>query len=150
MRKQVLVAMTVVTLGGASWALAEPEAPRRPRRGMSDALALTDQQRADVGRLRSEERKGAIRRRADMAIARQELRELLTAPTLNEEAVSAKIRQVSALHAAAVQARADQLLAMRRVLTPEQLERLAQLPPQRPRRHPRRPPREPLTGPEGE
>lgn len=150
MRKQVLVAMAVVSLGVGSVARAEAEGLRQPRRGMNDALGLTDQQTAEIGRLRSEERKAAIRRRADIAIAKQELRELLTAPTLDEKAVSAKVKQLSAQHGAGVQASADRLLARRRVLTPEQLETLARLPPHRSRRHPRRPLPEPLTGPEGE
>jgi len=148
MRKQVLVAMTVLTLGAGSLAVAEGEG--RPRRGLKDELGLSDQQSAEVLRVRSEERKAAIRRRADMAVARQELRELLTAPALDDRAVAAKVKQISALHAAAVQARADGLIAMRRILSPEQLQMLSQLPPHRPRRHPRRPAADALTGPEGE
>jgi Spy/CpxP family protein refolding chaperone len=153
MRRQVLVAMTVLTLGSGALAAEgdAPGAPRSaPRRGLKEALGLTDQQSAEVGRLRAEGRKAAIRGRADRAIAREELRELLTAPSLDEKAVAAKVQQLSALQAAALQARTDRLIALRRVLTPEQLERLSQMPPRRPRRHGRPDPPEALTGPEGE
>ena len=68
--------------------------------------------------MRAEGRKAAIRGRADRVIAREELRELLTAPSLDEKAVAAKVQQPSALQAAALQARTDRLIALRRVLTP--------------------------------
>jgi Spy/CpxP family protein refolding chaperone len=150
MRKQVLVAMTVLTLGVGSTAQADGDGQPAPRRRLREELGLSEPQAAELARLRGEGRKATIRRRAEIAVARQELRELLTAPALDDKAVSAKVKQLSALQAAAVQARADGLIAMRRVLTPEQIEKLGQLPPHRPRRHPRRPRPDALTGPEGE
>lgn len=149
MRKQVLVAMTVAGLG-ASPAFADEEKAARPRRGLVQELDLSEQQSGELARLRAQGRKEAIRRRADIQIARQELRELLTAPELDQKAVSAQVQKLSALHAAGVQARADGLLAMRRVLTPEQLTTLSHLPPRRPHRGRRHRAADPLTGPEGE
>jgi Spy/CpxP family protein refolding chaperone len=149
MRKQVLVAIAVLGLGG-TLALAEDGRPVRARRGLVRELNLSEQQSGELARLRSAGRKDAIRRRADVAIARQELRELLTAPQLDEKAVSAQVKKLSALQAERTQARAEGLLAMRRILTPEQLETLASLPPRRPHRSRRRPSADALTVPEGE
>lgn len=151
MRKQVLVATMMLALGAGALTAAEGDGPVRPRRGLRDELSLTDQQASELARLRSEERKATIRRRADIAVAKLELRELLLAPTYDDKAVVAKVKQLSALQAAGVQARADSLIAMRRVLTPEQVETLSKLPPHRPRRQPRAPREDDaLTGPEGE
>jgi Spy/CpxP family protein refolding chaperone len=79
--------------------------------------------------LRAEGRKQAIRHRADVAIARLELEELMDAKTVDEKAVAAKVKAISDLEAAALKARTDERLAMRRLLTPEQQEKLTQLAP---------------------
>jgi Spy/CpxP family protein refolding chaperone len=88
---------------------------------------LSDEQAAQMRRLRSEERRQAIRRRADLAIARMELEEALDAPSVDEKLVAARVRAVADLQAAEVRARADRRLALRKMLTPEQQGKLKQL-----------------------
>ena len=78
-------------------------------------------------KLHSAERKAAIRRHADTAIARMELDEALSAPTVDEKLVAAKVKALADLQAASVQARADRRLAVRKLLTPEQEAKMSQL-----------------------
>ena len=68
----------------------------------------------------------AIRQRADLRIARSELNDLLRAPAVDEKAVSAKLKQVTDLEAAAAGA-GRAAPGLRRVLTPEQLAKLQTL-----------------------
>jgi Spy/CpxP family protein refolding chaperone len=111
-------------------------AQERPfRQGRSDVVALekelglsTDQV-TQIKKLRAEARKQAIRQRADLAVARLELRELMDASTVDEKAVTAKVKTISDLQGAALLARTNERLAMRRILTPEQQEKLKQLGP---------------------
>ena len=90
-------------------------------------LGLTGEQAESFRRLQSDERKQAIRRRADVAIARLELEEALDAPSVDEKLVASRVKAVSDLEAAEVRARADRRLALRKLLTPEQQEKLRQL-----------------------
>ncbi len=71
--------------------------------------------------------KQAIRQRADLAIARLELEELMTAPVVDQKAIDAKVAAISGLEAAGLKARTDQRLALRKMLSPEQQEKMKQL-----------------------
>jgi Spy/CpxP family protein refolding chaperone len=75
----------------------------------------------------SEERKQANRRRADMEIARMELEQALDAATVDEKVVAAKVQALTQLQAAALKARVDHRLAIGKLLTPEQREKMKQL-----------------------
>lgn len=112
---------------------AAQEGPRRPWRADGAALekdlGLSADQAAQLKKQRAEGRKQAIRQRADLAIARLELQELMDAATVDEKAVAAKVKAISDLQAAALLARTNERLAMRRLLTPEQQEKLRQLAP---------------------
>ena len=123
----------------------------RPERGpgrdwaaLQREVGLTEEQAAALRRLRAEERKQAIRRRADLAIARVELEEALEAATVDEKLIATRVRAVSELQAAALRARVDRRLALRKVLTPEQRDKVRQLAARarcrRARRSRRRPP----------
>ena len=138
MRRGVLAGLGMLVIGatvgvaGAQPARAEREG-RPGREGgpglvrMQRELGLNDEQAAQLRRLWSDERKGAIRRRADTQIAHLELEEALAAPTLDEKLVAAKAKALSDLQAAGIKARVDRQLAMRKLLTPEQREKLGQL-----------------------
>src|SRR5262249_45349333 len=81
---------------------------------MKEALGLSDQQMDQLHKLRTDGEKTAIRKRADLRIARMELHELMGATTLDEKAVQAKVREVADLDAAMLRARVDGHLAMRK------------------------------------
>lgn len=121
--------------GIAIAAAQDPERSPRPR--IKQELGLSDQQVSQLRELRLESRKAAIRRHAETRLARLGLRELVHAPSVDEKALQARIRELSDLHAAKLRARVDAQLALRKILTPEQLEQLSQLRAKRPR--PRRP-----------
>jgi Spy/CpxP family protein refolding chaperone len=119
-----------LVVAGTVVAMAQ-ERPRREaqpdRAAIRAQLGLSADQAAQLEKLRVEGRKQAIRQRADLAIARIELQELMNAPTVDEKAVAAKVKAISDLQAAGLKARVDERLAMRRVLTPEQQEKMKQL-----------------------
>lgn len=142
MRKHLLLAVAaVVGLGSVALAARPEQAPepgppgrpgRRPPAAMlKEELGLNEAQVGQLRKLRADQRKAAIRRRADMAIARMELDELLGAATVDDKAVSAKVKELSDLQAASLRARVDGRMALHRVLTPEQHEKMKELRPQR-------------------
>jgi Spy/CpxP family protein refolding chaperone len=138
MRLRVWTVWTVVGVLAVAGTVALATAQERPRRqGRPDRatlekeLGLTADQAAQLRKLRAEGRKQAIRNRADLAIARLELQETMDAPTVDEKAVSAKVKAIADLQAAALEQRTSQHLAMRRLLSPEQQEKMKQLAPGR-------------------
>jgi Spy/CpxP family protein refolding chaperone len=94
---------------------------------LKQALGLSDEQSAQLSKLWQDERKQAIRRHADMEIARVDLDEALNAQTIDEKVVAAKVQALTTLQATALKARVDQRLAVAKVLTPEQREKMKQL-----------------------
>jgi Spy/CpxP family protein refolding chaperone len=133
MRVRVLTFLGILAAAGMAVSAVAEERPRREARpglaGLEAELGLSAEQAAQMRNLRAEGRKQAIRHRADVAIARLELEELMDARTVDEKAVAAKVKAISDLEAAALKARTDERLAMRRLLTPEQQEKLKQLGP---------------------
>jgi len=133
MRVRLLAVVGVLAVAGTVVAVAAQERPRRQgwpdAAGLEKELGLSADQAAQLRKLRTEGRKQAIRQHADLAIARLELQELMDAATVDEKAVAAKVKAISDLEGAALQARTSQQLAMRRLLTPEQQEKMKQLAP---------------------
>lgn len=135
MGKQILVAALIAAGAGAAFAASSGgEGPGRPGRrpgleSMREELGLSDQQVDELRSLFSQHHKGAIRQRADLQVARVELQELIHATNLDEKAIAAKVKAVADLQAAALRARVDGQLAVQKVLTPEQREKLRDLKP---------------------
>lgn len=94
---------------------------------LKQELGLTDEQAAQVQKLHQERRTQAIRRRADIQIARIELEQALEAATIDEKVVAAKVQTLTQLQADAVKARVDQRLAVAKLLTPEQRQKMKEL-----------------------
>lgn len=147
MKKQVLFVFGVLAVAGLAVAQA-PEGRGRMQRGprgpngrldpamVKQELGLNEQQVGELQKLRMEQRKAAIRRRADTQLARLGLRELMQAPTVDEKALQAKVKELADLHAAGIRARVDMGLALRKILTPEQQQKMKQLLMERGRRGP--------------
>lgn len=122
------VAAAVVALGGAVLLAQEPRPVRRPNRAALQAdLGLSDEQVAQIRKIHLQERKASIRRNADMRIARVELSELMGAATLDEAAIAARVKTIGELQTAALKARIDGALAIRRLVTAEQFQKMQQL-----------------------
>ena len=133
MRVQRLAVAGALMVAGAVGIVAAQERGPERRQGRPDPaaiqaeLGLSADQAAQLKKLRDAGRKQAIRQRADLAIARIELQEAMDAPSVDDKLVAARVKAVSDLQAASLQARTSQRLAMRRLLTPEQQERMKQL-----------------------
>lgn len=131
MKRRILVVAGLAVGVGAVLALAadQPGRDRAPGPGGRpfEALGLTDAQRTELRKLGSDHRKAMIRSRADMQVARLDLHDLLMAPNPDERAINAKVKELSDLQAAALRVHVDGRLALRKVLTPEQLEKFRQM-----------------------
>jgi Spy/CpxP family protein refolding chaperone len=84
------------------------------------ALNLADPQVDRLRQILVETRKSAVKSRAEMAVRRIELRELLRADTPDREAVMKKVQEISSLRAELMKQHVEALLAAKSVLTPEQ------------------------------
>ena len=139
MRVQRLAVAGVLMVAGAVGVVAAQEMGPGRRQGRPDPaaiqaeLGLSPDQAAQMKKLRDDGRKQAIRQRADLAIARIELQEAMDAPSVDDKLVAARVKAVSDLQASSLKARTDQRMAMRRLLTPEQQEKMKQLMRQGPR-----------------
>ncbi len=101
---------------------------RRGRRGheglvkrMTRKLELTDEQVKNVKGLLTDARKKQIGLRADARVAGIELREMVSQETVDKAKVGAKVDQIAKIRGELLRARTDAALAVREVLTPEQM-----------------------------
>jgi len=121
---------TVAALAALTAADLKAQEPRRARRAglvaLQSDIGLTDQQVAEIRRIHTEARKAGIRRNADLRIARMELHELLGAATVDEARIAARVKAISDLQAAAFKERTESQLAVRRLVTAEQYQKMQQ------------------------
>lgn len=94
------------------------------RRDLKAELGLTDVQQADLRKAREAGQKDRVLKQAAARVARMELKSLLRADKVDEKAVAAKLAEVQAAQGALLRIRVDQALAMKRILTPEQQQKL--------------------------
>ena len=137
MKKSVLILTGLLLSGGVAFAAwpGEGRPAQRAHRGgrgpglgvMKQELGLSDAQVTQIEKLRADQQKAAIRRRADVQVAQLELKELMAASTVDEKAVHAQVDKISALQAANMKARVEGQLAFRKVLTPEQVQKMKEL-----------------------
>ena len=90
-------------------------------------LGITAAQAEQLRALRREAAKFRIRQRADMALKRMELQELLAAETPDRALIETKLREISDLQHALLKSRIDSRLALQDVLTPEQRTKMRAL-----------------------
>jgi Spy/CpxP family protein refolding chaperone len=149
MKRQVLGLLGVIAVAGATglaYAQAGPgvgpegRPGRGPRGGglgnparLKQELGLSDQQVAQIEKMQNEQRRLAIKRNADTQIARLELQQLLKAQTVDEKALAARVKELTDLHGAALRARVDAAVQMKKILTAEQQSKLLELRAERPR-----------------
>jgi Spy/CpxP family protein refolding chaperone len=127
LNKKLLAVLGVAVLSGAAGVSGEPDGGERSKARfdrIKQELGLTDAQATELQRLRTEHKKEGLRRRGEMRALHVELRQLLGAARVDEQAVRAKAAQIDELRAAASRDRVDWLLARRRVLTAEQAQKL--------------------------
>jgi Spy/CpxP family protein refolding chaperone len=117
-----------VTVGAGSVLAQQADAPKQWDRSAIQAdLGLTDDQAAQIRALRQQDRQAGMGRRTDMRTTRTELNQLLAAPQLDEAAISAHVQKLADLQSAGVKAQADHDLAVRRLVSPEQFQKMQQM-----------------------
>ena len=101
---------------------------RRERRGhgqtlkrMARKLELTDDQVKKIRSVLTDARKKGIVLRAAARVARIELREMVSRETVDKAGIDAKVGEVTRIRGDLLRARTDAALAVREILTPEQM-----------------------------
>ncbi|HEV2105343.1 MAG TPA: Spy/CpxP family protein refolding chaperone [Candidatus Eisenbacteria bacterium] len=94
-------------------------------------LDLSDEQRSRLAAIRDRQQRKAIQARADLAIARLDLRALLRADNPQNAAIDAQIDHIARMRAELAKSRVAAMLEARSALTPEQRQQLRR--PLRPR-----------------
>jgi Spy/CpxP family protein refolding chaperone len=97
------------------------------RKALRAELGLTDVQQADIRKAMESARRDRLRKSTDLKIARMDLQSLLRAEKVDEKAVAAKLAEAQAAQGALMKLRVDTALAMKRILTPEQQKKLAEM-----------------------
>ena len=131
MRRRLPMVVLGVLVAGASVAMAVPRSGG-PRRGpdpemLKQELGLSEDQWTRVHKIWSDAARERIRRQASVRLLRMDLRELMQAPAPDEKAVAAKVKELTDLQAAGIKGKVDQMLALKKVLTPEQQQKMMQL-----------------------
>ena len=90
-------------------------------KGMTKKLELTDEQVKKVKSVLTDTRKKRIGLRADARVAGIELREMVSQETVDKAKVGAKVDEIAKIMGDLLRARTDAALAVREVLTPEQI-----------------------------
>lgn len=101
--------------------------PKQVRRNLKAELGLTEVQQADIRKAMEAAHRDRLRKSTDLKIANLDLKSLLRAEKVDEKAVAAKLAEAQAAQAALLKLRVDTALAMKRVLTPEQQKKLAEM-----------------------
>jgi Spy/CpxP family protein refolding chaperone len=99
----------------------------RMGRGMAGAFArldLTDAQREKIRAIHERQARKDIQARADMQVARMDLRDLMRADSPNATAINSQIDRLARMRADMQKARVAVMLEARSVLTPEQRKQL--------------------------
>ena len=87
-------------------------------------LDLTDEQRDRIRDLHDAQARKAVQRRADMQLARLDLRQLMREERPNSASVSMAIDRIARLQAEGLKARFETHMQARALLTPEQRQKL--------------------------
>lgn len=122
-----LAVLLAPALSGAQPPEAPPNQPNPRRQAMKAELGLTDLQRADLRKVMEAARRDRLRKSTDLKIARMDLQSLLRAEKVDEKAVSAKLAEAQAAQGALLKLRVDSALGVKRILTPEQHEKLNEM-----------------------
>lgn len=104
----------------------EPGSMQR-RQAAKAELGLTDVQQADIQKAVETARRDRLRKSTDLKIAKMDLRSLLRAEKVDEKAIAAKLAEAQAAEGALMKIKVDTALAMKRILTPEQQKKFAQM-----------------------
>jgi Spy/CpxP family protein refolding chaperone len=129
MRSTTWAALGLLAAAGVAGKVAAQDAgtpPRTGREAFRAELGLSDEQVAAIRELRTQQRQDESKRRADARAARQGLEQALSAEPVDEAAVAARAKTLADVEAASARAQAESRLALRRLVTAEQYQKLSQ------------------------
>ncbi len=124
-KRKLLIAMVILTsvaMGTFIYAQGRLSVPMRG--GRLEALDLTEEQQEQIESLNLDLQKELISMRADLELKNVELRALLNEDVLNENAIISKIEEIGELETKIEITNVKNQLAIRDLLTPEQLDEL--------------------------
>ena len=117
-----------VAIGAGTVAAQQTDTPKQQWGAKLQAdLGLTDEQMASIRTLRQQEREASMGRRTDMRTTRTELNQLLAAPQLDDAAIAAHVQKLAALQAASATAQANHDISVRKLVSPEQFQKMQQM-----------------------
>lgn len=96
-------------------------------------LNLTDEQKTKIQKMRQQASPRARELRSKLLTGGQELKDMMFDPSVSDDSIRAKSRELRKLHDQAEDMKLDNFLSIRSVLTPEQRKRLPEVKPQGPR-----------------
>ena len=131
-KSSVTLVLLLAAAFGVHAALAQPREKKMPFGAggrLSEALNLSDEQKAQVRQIMLEARKKNITTEAQHKLARLELHELMQADTPDVKKIDAKISEVSKLRETMMRAHIESRLAMQKILTPEQRKKMQEIRP---------------------
>lgn len=120
--KKAIFILPLILLFAVSSAIAQ-----RGPAWQDEELNLTEQQQQKMDDLRFQHQKAMIQKNADLKEAKLEMQNMMQKTEVDEKAVLGKQKQISALKAEIAEARLKHRLEMRKVLTPEQREKMNQM-----------------------
>ncbi len=124
MKMTTTQSLIVAILVSATSLLAQEQQMKRPEgqpgNPMAERMKLSDDQSNQIEKIRTDFQKQQISQRSKLETSRLELRELMRADNPDKGAIEKKINEVSQLGAQSQIGRFNQMLAIRKVLTPEQ------------------------------
>ena len=88
---------------------------------MTEKLELTDEQVKKIKSALTDARKKRIGLRADARVAGIELREMVSQEAVDKAKIGAKVDEIAKIRGDLLRARTDAVMAVREVLTPEQI-----------------------------
>ena len=117
--KRTIIMVFAITLLSAVMSTAQPMDFGKA----GDKLGLTDQQIEQMRSLRVKHQSDMIMRRAELKVAQLELREMMMSSKLNESAALSKQEQISKMKSDIAKLKLQNRIAMRKILTDEQLKK---------------------------
>ena len=103
-----------------NFAMAQPGPGMGGRMGPMDELNLTDQQKKQVEQIHDEAMRQGIDRRAEIAKARVDLRQLVRADKPDQSAIEKKMKEIGTLRSAAQSHRLNTWFSVNKLLNTEQ------------------------------
>jgi Spy/CpxP family protein refolding chaperone len=94
---------------------------------LAEELNLTDEQKDQIHQIFLDARKKNIDVNAKQQLARIELHELMTADSPDQKKIDAKVAELSQLHSAKMSSHIASVLAVQKLLTPEQRKKAKEL-----------------------